>query len=585
MRVIALLLVVGAVYANSWHDSLVYDDKLFADYLRFSDLTEIPRYFVDHVWAERTVESGLYRPMLFISVGLDAWLFGDWFAGYHLVNVFMHGIVTLLLYGFLQALLRSDARTRSCATFAAFLAAVVYGVHPVHNEVVNSVFNRSTMLAAIGMLAGLWLLIRFIGSKPVLAWCSLIFAYTFALFSRETAIVLPGIAVVVLFTYTPDSPADRLRRSIPVLLLLVPMVVYLALRGGALSGGELGPISAGGTSGIVDQIDGTRLLQPSVLLDAAGTLAEAMLVFLWPAELSLNYPNLSRGAQWAGLLVHLILLGAGWLLYRRGRVGLLAGLGIYYLAFLPASRLFGAGALAPHLQERYLYIPSIGLALTLGYGLVSLRERFDRRLAVAPVVLFVLLSVPVTGARNTQWSSEIALFEADYARGRRSEFILRLLTAAHLRQGDFGRVMEICDADNPLALRSMARVTVHCASAYSFSGRIADAERAYQVAARNPGVSSLARSNLAQHYLRQGRTNDAEVQFKMAVDAEQSEARKAYRTGYMLVHLYPNSREKLVEARGWFLEAARLEPQWSAPRPWLVRLDAALGTAVPIGEP
>jgi hypothetical protein len=71
----------------------------------------------------------------------------------------------------------------------------------------------------------------------------------------------------------------------------------------------------------------------------------------------------------------------------------------------------------------------------------------------------------------------------------------------------------------------------------------------------------------------------------MAIDAEQSEARKAYRTGYMLVHLYPDSREKLVEARGWFLEAARLEPQWSAPRPWLVRLDAALGTAVPFGEP
>ena len=108
----ALLLVAAAclAYANAWPNTLVYDDKPFFDYQRFTDFSAIPRYFTENAWAARGVSSDLYRPLLSVSLTLDAHLFGDWFAGWHLINILMHAAATLLLYAFLARLLALNLR-------------------------------------------------------------------------------------------------------------------------------------------------------------------------------------------------------------------------------------------------------------------------------------------------------------------------------------------------------------------------------------------------------------------------------------------------------------------------------------------
>jgi len=446
LPVVLLVVITCLAYANAWPNTLLVDDKLFVNYEAFSDFSAIPRYFVEDAWVARGVSGGLYRPMLFVSITLDANLFGDWAAGYHLVNVLLHVVLTLLVYTFIARLLEMDDKTASSSAYIAFLAALVFAIHPMHTEVVNSIFNRSILLAALGSMTGLWWLLHYLESKPLLAWAGLFLAYLFALFCRETAIVLPGIAAALVLIYSGGNFSRRVRKCLPVLILLIPMVFYLVMRDSALTTSEMGPKqNESGFSSVVAQVDSSRLLEGETVLGVAGIWVEAFAVMLWPFEPKLSYPDSPRYLQLTGIFIHLGLLALALFQFRRGHKGLLTGLTIFYIAMLPSSRLFGAGSLAPHLQERYLYLPSLGLIVLLAYALSYLNRRFDRLLAGAPVLLCLFVLIPVTWARNAEWSNEIALFESDYSRGVHTGYLLRLLTAAHLRENNFKRVIEICE--------------------------------------------------------------------------------------------------------------------------------------------
>lgn len=197
-------------------------------------------------------------------------------------------------------------------------------------------------------------------------------------------------------------------------------------------------------------------------------------------------------------------------------------------------------------------------------------------LAAATVTAMVLVTVPVTWARNSEWADELTLFEAEYARANRSSYLLRLLTAAHLRAGNFDRVIAVCAA-NPRHVGKAGYFNAHCASAFSYSGRQVEAEKAYLLAAQDPQSRVLAYSNLAQHYLRQGRLEEARVQFENAVNAGETAAQRAYQRGYMMVHLYPQDRQKLLVARGHFEQALELNPRLREAQSWLNRLNSQLG--------
>jgi len=109
--VVLLAAITCLVYANAWPNTLIYDDKLFVDYEELSDFSAILRYFSEDTWSAKGAKGGLYRPLLFVSTTLDANLFRDWAAGYHLVNVLLHVVVTLLVYALLARLLEMDDRT------------------------------------------------------------------------------------------------------------------------------------------------------------------------------------------------------------------------------------------------------------------------------------------------------------------------------------------------------------------------------------------------------------------------------------------------------------------------------------------
>lgn len=562
LRVILPFLLLAVVtygaYWNAWPDALVSDDKMFAGQERFADLSRVPAFFRESVWGPAgDDDDNLYRPLLLVSFAIDATLFPDRAAAWHLVNVLLHVLATLLVCLLLLRLLRLSEPQGESPVLIAVLAALVFGVHPVHAEVVNSIFNRSTLFAAIGSTAGLWWLFRHLDSRPVVAWIGVWLAYWFVLFSRETGIVLPALAGALVWIYSSGGWWQKARRCLPALFMAVPLLVYLAMRARAVTPPmPLDSARGGDLLGVTDLVASGAPLNWGSVLKVAGVWLDGLRLVLWPQPLLMIHPSPDAMLRIAGLFVHLGLVGAALYLYRRQRCGLVTGLAIFYIALLPASRLFGSGGDSPILTERFLYEPSIGLAVLLAFGLRYLLRRGDRLLATAPAVLAVCLLTPLTWARNADWSDDIALLEHDYRHGVRTLASLRALTAGLVAKGNYTRAVEVC-RENEKSMQKSGYLSLNCGSVFALSGDLRGAEQAYLDAIEDDASRARAYSNLSYLYILQGRRDEVSILLEQAIQLEQRPATGAYLRGLLLVRLYPGDRARLLEARAQFEEALR----------------------------
>ncbi len=106
----------------------------------------VPQYFTSHVWAAiypNTI-GNYYRPLFLLWLKVNYALFGTHAAGWHLTSVACHVLATWLVFRIAQQL--------SCDRLTAFLAALIFGVHPAHIENVAWISGVSDPLMACFLL-------------------------------------------------------------------------------------------------------------------------------------------------------------------------------------------------------------------------------------------------------------------------------------------------------------------------------------------------------------------------------------------------------------------------------------------------
>jgi tetratricopeptide (TPR) repeat protein len=555
-----LCLVAIAAYANALPNTLVMDDRLFAATALWQQESDLARLFTENVWAAAGAVENLYRPLFLVSVSLDARLFGENYTAWHAVNLGLHVLVTLLVFVLTRRLLTRFYGHPDQALLLALMAGLLFAVHPVHTEVVNSIFNRSELMASAFVLCGAVWLLRFIDSRVIVAWAGALVMYSLALFSRETAIVMPGMLAVLAWCWTDGPARKRLLQCLPVLLMIIPMLLYLKAREYAIEGPVME--AAGSAS---PARPSARILRPEQLFDikrilvVAGVWLQGIKMMVWPHPLKLAHSNPTDVVRVIGLLVHVGLVSLSLVLAWRRRFGLLIALAIFYLGLLPSSRLFGSSEY-PHLTERYLYLPSVGFCLYIGFALRPLLQRTDWKMTAAPVLLACILMFPLTWSRNQLWGDDLTLTETDYKNGVTRGDFLRHLTGLQLMHGEYQRVVEVCDKhSNKRGAPGMLHS--HCGTAYRAVGRNDEAVAAYQRATKTTYSAARAHSNLAGHFLKQGQRDLASHHFREAVKTEQNEAMKKYREGNLLYALYPSNPNQLQKAIEFYDEALTIQPK------------------------
>ncbi|KAI5633612.1 dolichyl-phosphate-mannose-protein mannosyltransferase domain-containing protein [Phthorimaea operculella] len=131
-----------------------------------------------------------YRPLTVLTFRWNYAVHGLQPAGYHLVNLLLHALVSLLYY-------------RVCVMFlpefASFVAAILFAVHPIHTEAVTGVVGRAEMLSSVFFLGALLCYARAASRRRCTDWryvaaCTV--CVGIAMLCKEQGITVTGVCVV-----------------------------------------------------------------------------------------------------------------------------------------------------------------------------------------------------------------------------------------------------------------------------------------------------------------------------------------------------------------------------------------------------
>jgi protein O-mannosyl-transferase len=496
-RARALLLIVAvAAYLNSLGNGFAYDDSWFIPNNEVVTQARFADAFTEPAWPGAREGTGNYRPIVLSSFAVEWAAWGGNTLGFHAMNVIGHALVALLVLALLSQVVTRDA---------ALAGALIFAVQPVHVEAVANLMGRAEIYCALAYL-GACLLYWGVGPARGLGrnarLLGLIFLFLLALGSKEMAVTLPGVLVVLELFRPSDEPVSRrLAREWPTYVALGGVLLsYILVRWnimGDLTGRNASPGLAGLTSG-------------ERILTALTVWPEYLRLMVFPLDLSIDYAPavllVSRTVNAEVVLGGLLiagLLGSVFMLRRRAPAAAL-GFAWFGLTILPASNLVVRADIL--LAERTLYLPSVGLALVLAAVWDEVAERGTRasRLALAGIFLVVgagFLTRTVT--RNPSWMDTFTVLST-LAREHPESWLAQRARAAGLhRVGDDAGAAEAYELALELAPDHYG-LLVEVAEFYEDVGREGRAEGLFQRAIELIPTISPAYERLSEQLLRAG---------------------------------------------------------------------------------
>jgi len=434
---LVFVLIAFGMYAPCLNGERIWDDHyLVGENPFFRSPIFSLEVFRQHLFSESF--STYYRPVQNISYMLDYWLWGESPAGYHCTNVLLHALSASLLCFLLRRLLPALWGEQGRIPAVAFMVALVWLVHPVHNAAVAYISGRADSLAVFFALGAwlLWLRGRDCARPAARLICGLSapLAFLLALCSKEIAMV--WALLFSLHTLFFDRLLGWRGRVLSVVGLVAVVAVYAVLR--AL------PEHRSGVPGTVFEPFGGRvILSLRALGDYCGLMVAPVKLMM---ERSLGPADMyaSRSAWWHGIMSEYLsimgavaLVAAAWLCMRRSEARSLRRFGAlwFFAAFVPISNLIPLNA---EVAEHWIYTASIGFLLLAAGAVAMLPSRARHWSAV--VVLFAVPALAVrTFFRAADWADGETFARKTIADGGASP---RLLTYYANELGRKGRLAE-----------------------------------------------------------------------------------------------------------------------------------------------
>ncbi|MGC1455713.1 MAG: tetratricopeptide repeat protein [Nitrospirota bacterium] len=387
--VVLLTSVVLLTYGNSVLNGFVWDDHdIIVNNAVNRDITNAWSLFSS---ADSTVsgnQKAYYRPLNRLTYLLEYQVFGLNPSGYHLLSVLIHLLTVLLLY-FAARFLFKD-------TVPAFIAALVFAVHPINAEAVNFISARNSMLCAAFVLSAVLAFFSAAATRTKSLYYLSGFLFFAGLLCKEQAIMLP--LVLLVYTLTQDRTSRPENRQL--LFSLIPFgvaaTVYLALRMHALSA----------VVGISQPLRGLgeRLLQNIYIIPKYAA------IMLYPVHLNALYavtPDAFARPLWLVLAWTAII--AAFLMIDKKSEATRFGLIWAAVNFIPISNIIPIPS-AP-MAERYVYLPAIGLWIVAADQAYNAYKRsFFKKTLAAVGTLLVLCCAMLTINRNFDWKDDLRFF-------------------------------------------------------------------------------------------------------------------------------------------------------------------------------
>jgi len=498
-----LVLLTALVYYPALWAGFVWDDDLL--------LTQNAVIHAADGWWRMWLPGAMmdYYPVTWMTFWLEWRLWGMNATGYHATNILLHATGALLVW---QVLLRLSVR-------GAWLAALLFVVHPVNVESVAWVSERkntlSLVLYALTMLAYL----RFERDGGWRWYAGALGAFLLALLAKTSGVALPVVLLLCAWWQRGKMERKELLHSAPFFLLAAVFGLITIWSQQA----QLPPGTGGGG---VERPLWFRL-------GAAGHVFWFYLFkILAPVQLMTEYPLWKFGALkpwfWLPTLAAGAVLATAWRFRATWGKAVLFALVYFGLMLFPVLGVFNmpyAGR-SPVVADHLQYLATIGI-LSLAAATVTGWSRETVR-GVAVVALAILGFL--TWSRAAAYENHERLFSDTLAKNPNA-------TKARLEVG------------NALIKR----------------GRLDTAIEHFQEAVRLRPWFVQARCNLANALAQQGKAAEAVTHYAKVIPLRPKTAELNYNYGLALVAL-----GRLDEAIAQFQRALALKPDFSAARASLV---------------
>lgn len=431
---LGLVALTALAFSNSFHAGLALDNQvLVIGDPRIREITgqNIAQIFQHTFWWPNG-EAGIYRPLATLSYLFNYAVLGNGNqpAGYHWINFLLHAGNVLLVFALMLRLL-------SGFRVPLFIAAL-WAVHPVLTESVTNIVGRSDLLVGMAVLGGF---LMYLNSAEATGcrrggWLvGLACATGVGIFSKESAVVLPG--VIVLYELT-------LRRRLRALLwgcaaTLLPIAAMLWQRSVVLAAAPAAEFPF-----VDNPIAGADFWIGR--LTAIKVLARYLWLTVWPWKLSADYSYaqipLAHGGPWdwiAWIAVAGVLCVIGFAFRRNRMIFFFACFG--FLNLLPASNLlFPIGTI---MAERLLYLPLVGWLACIVLALKTVRR------ADVFLTLIVAGFAARTWVRNLDWKDDLSMATASVETSPNSFKTHRLLAVALFQsQPDYSNIDQVLEQSN-----------------------------------------------------------------------------------------------------------------------------------------
>ncbi len=527
-----------ALYANTLFNGYVLDDVMVLKdntmvQKGFGGITEL--LATPHMRGYLIIPNDLYRPLSLVMFAIEYQFFGATpFVG-HLFNIITFAGCVIMLFQFLDKFFNGNK------TALAFVAALIFAVHPIHTEVVANIKSRDELMCFFFGFLSLNIFYNYIRDGKMMQLVLGVFIFFLALISKETVIAFAGIIPLLFFFYKTDNRSRSAQITGGVILAIA---IFMGIRSYVLNlynANQPAPVefidnalagSARYTVSFVQKFTTEWVIMGKYL----------RLMFI-PYPLLCNYSfnaipfaDMADYRFWLSFLANIYLVYVAVTRFLKDSKDPWAFAIIFYFAtlFLFSNFPFLMGAA---LAERFAFFCSMGVCLAGALAIekfVVKGELSDIAMVKSSKVLMVLAPLclifgGMTFARNSDWKDNYTLYKVDVEKSpddcRLHHYVATSITEEMYPKEKDTLAKKQMDNESINELKKSLVIYPDYAEAYIELGRIYDrshrwdsAEYYDKVAVTiNPG-NFTANNNMGNVYLSTGKYPQAIVFFKKAIE-------------------------------------------------------------------
>jgi hypothetical protein len=342
-------------------------------------------------WAFSTTYAEFWHPLTWLSLMFDYQLHGLNAGGYHLTNIILHILSALLLFWLFNRMTKAVWKS-------AFVAAL-FALHPLHVESVAWIAERKDVLSAFFWMLTLCLYVYYTEKPVIRRYLLVVFSFICALLSKPMVVTLP--VIMILLDYWPlkrfESKKNnlilwQLKEKIPFFILSVVFSI-ITLYAHYIPSRKPFPLS-------------------SRIANASVSFMTYLEKTFWPHDMAVSYPFSEQLPLWQvlGATILIIVISSAVIVIVKRLPYLFVGWSWYAITIFPVIGIMQVGGFA--MADRYYYLPSIGIAVGLAWGIPSLIKSGDMRKSILlPLgVVFIFMMSFITWKQCGYWKNSVELF-------------------------------------------------------------------------------------------------------------------------------------------------------------------------------